>query len=549
VRSSRLGLRGTAIALLAALFALAHPGLPAHAAGTTYYVSPDGNDRATGTSPGTAWKTLAKVSAVKLLPGDQVLLQGGAAFPGLLWITPDDAGVATNPLTVGSYGSGRATISAGNGVGIYIQDTSGVAISGVNVDGSGRTTNTASGIYARNARAGDVLLRGLELTDVDVGGFGKWGVLISGENGRSGFSDVRMLRVVAHDNGIGGILAHSALNAVHRRVEVVSSRAYANPGVAGLLKNSGNGIVFGSVDQGTIQRSVATANGGLNDSNEGGAGIWAYNSNRVTIQFNESYANRTGGTVDGGGFDLDENVTNSVIQYNYSHNNDGAGYLLAQRYATLAHHDNVVRYNVGENDGRKNGGSGIRVWGAVRDAEIYGNTIFMTRPPTGASEAFSLANNSSGTFVNGVHLRNNIFSVKGVAMVSATARALSGAVDLRFQGNDYFAGSAKPKLIWGATTYFGLPAWRSGTGQERLNGADTGLSVDPGLASPGNGGTIDGTGPLSSLTAYKLRSNSPLINRALDLTGLFGINMGGRDFYGGSVPMGAAPDIGAHEAG
>ena len=57
-------------------------------------------------------------------------------------------------------------------------------------------------------------------------------------------------------------------------------------------------------------------------------GIWTYASNRVTIRSSESYGNRTGGHADGGGFDLDGGVTNSVIEYCYSHDNDGPGFLV-----------------------------------------------------------------------------------------------------------------------------------------------------------------------------------------------------------------------------
>ena len=58
-------------------------------------------------------------------------------------------------------------------------------------------------------------------------------------------------------------------------------------------------------------------------------GIWTYNSNDVLIQYNESYDNKAG-HIDGDGFDLDGGTTNSILQYNYSHDNDGAGILEAQ---------------------------------------------------------------------------------------------------------------------------------------------------------------------------------------------------------------------------
>ena len=59
---------------------------------------------------------------------------------------------------------------------------------------------------------------------------------------------------------------------------------------------------------------------------------------------------------------LDGGVRNSIVQYNYSHDNDGAGYLLAQFEGGRAFYNNVIRYNVSENDGQKNSYGGIHLW-------------------------------------------------------------------------------------------------------------------------------------------------------------------------------------------
>jgi len=42
----------------------------------TYYISPSGNDSHSGTSAQTAWRTIDKVNATDLDPGDKVLFQG-----------------------------------------------------------------------------------------------------------------------------------------------------------------------------------------------------------------------------------------------------------------------------------------------------------------------------------------------------------------------------------------------------------------------------------------------------------------------------------------
>jgi hypothetical protein len=52
---------------------------PAHAA--TYYVSSSGNDASAGTAT-SPWRTLARVNALTLKPGDAILLRGGDTFAG-----------------------------------------------------------------------------------------------------------------------------------------------------------------------------------------------------------------------------------------------------------------------------------------------------------------------------------------------------------------------------------------------------------------------------------------------------------------------------------
>ncbi|HEV2087838.1 MAG TPA: right-handed parallel beta-helix repeat-containing protein, partial [Cryptosporangiaceae bacterium] len=341
--------------LAAAVAVMALPAAPAVADGPVpYYVSAQGNDEAAGTEPAAAWRTLGRASAATLGPGDQVLLEGGVTHTGTLALDPGDAGTAAAPIVVTGYGSGRPRIDAGDGTAISISDIGGVTVHALDVVGSGRTTNRGSGISAYSWRT-PATLEGLTVTDVTARGFGGWGVIIGSDRDAGGYAGVRIDRVDASANGEGGILTWAAQPRTHRDVRITRSRAFSNPGVPGLRKNSGNGIVIGSAAGGLIEECVAAYNGGLNTYVEGGAGIWTYDSDAVVIQRNESHHNRTGGPTDGDGFDLDQNTTNAVVQHNYSHDNDGAGFLLAHGPSGGAHRGNVVRFNISENDGRRNG--------------------------------------------------------------------------------------------------------------------------------------------------------------------------------------------------
>ena len=83
----------------------------------------------------------------------------------------------------------------------------------------------------------------------------------------------------------------------------------------------------------------------------GPVGIWAWNSDQVTIQFCKSHDMATANNADGGGYDLDGATTNSVIQYNVSWDNHGYGYQLYD-FFWGPHQNNTVRYNVTIGDGK-----------------------------------------------------------------------------------------------------------------------------------------------------------------------------------------------------
>ncbi len=517
--------------------------------GVTYYVSPTGNNSNAGTSPAKPWKTIVKVNGKNFAAGDRILFQGGAVFTGNLSFTATDRGTAAAPIIVSSYGTGRATISAGAGTAISLYNTSGFEIRNLHVAGSGRTINTGSGISTYTDLAGGVKLPYLRIDRVESNGFGQYGIAIGSSNGTTGYIDVRVTYASAHDNALAGVTTYAQAPYAHQNIYFGHIQAYNNSGVAGLTTNSGSGIILGGVLGGVVERSVAHGNGWLCTASGGPVGIWTYDSDGITIQHNESYDNRTGGTADGGGFDLDQNVRQSVVQYNYSHGNDGPGFLLAHSPNNTSHSDNTVRYNVSENDGRKNSVGAIVIYGRTIQAEVYNNTVYVAPSATGVPLAVAVHNATIVTQdVQHVHFRDNAFyAAGGLKVLWVSADQLNGAVDLRFEGNDYFAGGLAPSVLWGSKLYSGLSAWRTGTGQERLGGVAVGAQVNPAFVSPGNGGTIGNADLLANLTAYRLQSTSPLIDKAINLAKTFGISVGPVDFYGGALPSGAAYDIGSYE--
>ena len=508
-----------------------------------YHFSPAGSDAAGDGSADRPWATLARANALDLSPGDSLLFEGGKTFRGQLSLGPEDAGTPARPVLVTSYGAGRAVLDAGHGTGVSVYNAGGVDIRALVVRGSGVPTNTGTGVSFYTDLPGDVKLEHVRISDVEVSGFGKQGVSVGGWSGRSGFRDVRVEGVSAHANG-DGMSTYAQETGGIEDLYVGRSRFYGNPGRAGASTPTGSGLVVSGVHGALVERNLAYGNGADNTHSAGPVGIWAYEADSVVVRHNESYANRTRGG-DGGGFDLDGGVTNSVMEYNYSHDNDGAGFGLFQYAGASPSGGNVVRYNVSENDGRKNGYGAISVWGAsssdpVGSADVYHNTVFVAPAASGTPSAVEVKNGNH----RGLTLRNNLLvTTGGLPLVKGpTSR------NARFEGNAYGPSGAALAIRWGGTTYRSLEAWRSATGQERLGSEDVGTDADPLLEAPGTTGTVGDPDALHTLTAYRLRPGSPVATVALDLVRRFGADPAPSDFFGTPLgPLGGR-SVGAHEA-
>jgi len=87
--------------------------LPAYSAatGATFYVSADGFDENDGTSPDSPWRTIARVNAGPINPGDTVLLRRGDAWREQLVPHSGDEG---GYITYGAYGEGPKPLLLGS---------------------------------------------------------------------------------------------------------------------------------------------------------------------------------------------------------------------------------------------------------------------------------------------------------------------------------------------------------------------------------------------------------------------------------------------------
>jgi hypothetical protein len=146
-----------------------------------------------------------------------------------------------------------------------------------------------------------------------------------------------------------------------------------------------------------------------------------------------------------------------------------------------------------------------------------------------------------------VHIRNNIIRTKtGVPLLQVSAAAVGSAVDLRFQGNDWFTSGGTFKFKWGTPTYGSLTAWRTATGAERVGTVAVGTSADP-LFVGADAPALGNTARLDELRGYYgLSAGSTIVDKGLNLAG-FGVTPSPVDFTGNPTPNGPAPDPGAFE--
>src|SRR5215211_6988335 len=104
---------------------------------STYYVSPGGDDNATGLTVDQAWRTVERVNVQRLRAGDMILFEGGHSYDGGLYVSTREAGSAAKQIIFSSFGpGGRATIRSGKVEGLQISEVAGIAVTNLNFVGA-----------------------------------------------------------------------------------------------------------------------------------------------------------------------------------------------------------------------------------------------------------------------------------------------------------------------------------------------------------------------------------------------------------------------------
>ncbi len=476
-----------------------------------YYFSVHGNDNNDG-SEEHPFKTIGHFNSLNLKPGDSIFFEAGETFNGKLILDSTKSGSNEKPVVITSYGKGNAIINAGNNTAISIYDLSYLKINNLTCKGSGRKKgNTKSGIEISNCDH-------ISIDNVDVSGFQKSGLQIYS------CKNIILNKVYAHDNGAAGIGVEGGFNnkLTSRDIRITFCEADNNPGdPTNLTNHSGNGIVVGHCTNVVIDNCSAANNGwDMPRIGNGPVGIWCYEADSVIIQHCLSYRNKTSvGGADGGGFDFDGGVTNSVIQYCLSYENQGSGYCMFQYWGASPWHNNVISFNISENDGlASDSRAGVYVWNSSKDAtqfydcDFYNNTIYNSKQ--------AAINFSETSERRNFRFFNNIFIGK-----DSLVRGEEG--DDIFLANDWYSIEKK----FNANGFKNFEKWAAAQNKEQLNGKIVGLNVLPYFTNAGDA-KLTNANQLASFYNYIIKEASPVTKSGIDLQSLFGINIGSKDFNG-----------------
>lgn len=296
---------------------------------------------------------LDALQSIHLKPGDSIVISGNQILKGTIRLIGIKA-KSDKPIVVTSVGEGRAEIYSDEASAVILDDCAHIHINNVVLRGKGRKDgNKGSGIEVNDSHH-------IEIDSVEASGYLMNGI------GVTGGGDIRITQAYVHNNGYNGIEVTNCQNDKSvRNIYIGYCVAENNPGCPVIRDNhSGSGILVGHATNVLIEYCEAMENGwDMPRAGNGPVGIWGYECDSLTIQYCYSHNNKTSAEgLDGGGFDFDGGVTNSLMQYNLSMNNEGAGYGLFQYAGATKWNNNVIRYNISVNDGTKNSHAGIYVW-------------------------------------------------------------------------------------------------------------------------------------------------------------------------------------------
>ncbi|MFJ8112349.1 discoidin domain-containing protein [Streptomyces sp. NPDC096132] len=556
------------------------PGnLPNTTGGKDYFIdATQGRDTAAGTSPATAWRTLAKANASTFAPGDRILLRAGAQWQDeQLW--PKGSGSAGRPITISAYGDPNAARP-------YIA-TNGKVPSPFRADGTknAATVGLTGAIVLRNQQYWDI--DNVELsndddfaTDITSGSYVRDGIMVSinadllASGADSVMDHFRVSNVYVHN--LDGPSSWQKIHYGAVDFQVFGGKSYKEYGTGGyhfkdvrIENNTFENVELHAVQFAFNWFAADGANSGQYDENgkwhEGWEQLWVRTRDLYSrdVYIGHNYAANIGqGAIqlaDTKNMTVEYNEVNgylkrydavscalylwagadSVMQYNEVYggpNNeyDGTPWDLEYTNFNVTYqfnysHDNaagwmaymgnssnsVARYNLSVND------NGVLVKNML--STNYSPTYFTNN--TFVYDGADLDYVHDETFLSRVYFLNNVFYNTSTTTETPWYRRSGALRQAVFSNNDYFeAGGTHPAQE---------PADPRGT------------RADPRfVGDPADYVTGVGVNRIREAAAhFALRDDSPLVD-----AGRYNPHLGTEDFLGTPLYYGDAPDIGVAES-
>jgi len=510
--------------------------------GKIYYVSIWGNDTNSGLTEFLPWKTLKKVSDFKFLPGDIIRLRGGDKFEENLIFNNED-GTDDEPITITSYGNGKATIapSSSNGKGITIIGRGGFIIENLKIVGDYNTETFKTkdslgiGIYIFNLSKRKCST--IQIKSLNISNFKSKGIDIGGDSiSSNGYTKIDISNCIIGNCGDKGI---NIWGLRYQNILISGNTIFNIHGFRPHFHGfSGNGISLAIVYNAVLERNLIFNNGKY--AEHSGGGIVTGSSKNIIVRYNEIYGIKSN-DIDGDGIDFDNGSDSCIAEYNYIHNVEGIGILISGEDKGSGSDCNVIRYNICKNAGLKNNQASIFIYSTsgADNNRIYNNTIINTSSKRNTSICLQIFGNTTNTYIY-----NNIFySVNSSELLNVDN---SKHLNLRFLANSYFTDGGDFIINWGRLKIDNFEDFIRSTGQEISENIVFGKYGNPKLINPlTTRDTINNPYSIDTLTAYKLLPESFLINNGINLDTIS--NPPSKDFYGTLLPEYGRVDIGAYE--
>ncbi|MBN1480657.1 right-handed parallel beta-helix repeat-containing protein, partial [candidate division KSB1 bacterium] len=320
---------------------------------TTFYVDATaGSDTTSGATPELAWQTLDKLNDTTFVAGDTILFKAGERWTGSF--RPRGSGSEEAPIIVDMYGEGERPVLDGAGEVnhvIRLENVDYWELYNLEITNNSDLQRARIGVYilANGGQRRHIHLRHLfihhimglytfEMIGKNTGGIGIIG------NGNARFDDI-----LIEQCEIGDIV----------RVGIFTNGNKGEPGgrpITNLVirhntiyRCAGDGAIIRYADKPIIEKNEVYENhNGDQALVQYGVALWTRSTDSAMVQYNHVY--KTYGDMDGQAFDADLEAWGTVVQNNYSHDNEG-GFMLV--YGSSS--DAIVRFNISQNDGAVGG--------------------------------------------------------------------------------------------------------------------------------------------------------------------------------------------------